>query len=66
MWWDVVFHNTDGPVSKVSKRLEDCLRCVATSRDGFLGYAWPARRQGVTIPAQSEMVVWGRAKAMSQ
>lgn len=27
---------------------------------------WPARRQGVTIPAWSKMVVWGRAKAMLQ
>lgn len=39
---------------------------MATSGDGFLGYVWPARCEGVTIAARSEMVVWGRAKATPQ
>lgn len=34
-----------------------CRRTEVASEDGFLGYIQPARR--VTIPARSEVVVWG-------
>ncbi|XP_014880009.1 uncharacterized protein LOC106941474 [Poecilia latipinna] len=31
--------------------------------DEFKGYVWPAQRRGVKIPARSEVVIWGRARA---
>lgn len=60
--WDLVFHNPTGNAWRTAFGV--CRRTVVTSEDGFLGYIWPSRRQGITIPARSEVVVWGRAKAM--
>lgn len=71
--WDAVFRNVDGPVSFFCKNpkfqnawreaFAVCRRTMVTTEDGFLGYVCPAHRQGTTIPARSEVVVWGRAKA---
>lgn len=70
--WEAVFQNPDGPVSfscqntKFQNAWREafavCCRTMVISEDGFLGYVWPARRQGVTVPARSEVVFWGSAK----
>ena len=40
-----------------------CRRLEAvTNEDGTLGYVWPAGRRRIRVPAQSEVVVWGRAR----
>lgn len=71
--WDVVFHNPEKPLSFScrSPRSQQawreafalCQRTAVTAEDGFRGYVWPAQRRGVRIPARSEILVWGRARA---
>lgn len=74
--WETVFNNPNGPVSFVCQntRFQNawrsafavCRRTVLALEDGFMGYIWPACRRGIKIPARSEVVVWGRAKAGPQ
>lgn len=69
--WDVMFHNPSGPLSFSCQNpkfqnawrtaVAACCRTVVTTEDGFLGYVWPSQCQGVTVPARSEVVIWGRA-----
>ncbi|MEQ2275558.1 hypothetical protein XENORESO_005349 [Xenotaenia resolanae] len=39
-----------------------CQRTAVAMEDEFKGYVWPARQRGVTNPARSEVVIWGRAR----
>ena len=39
-----------------------CRRVEAvTNEDGSLGYVWPDGKRPIRIPAQSEVMIWGRA-----
>lgn len=68
--WDAVFCNTEGSVSFSCQSPKSrnawrtafatCRRTVVATEDGFRGHIRPAHYRGVTIPARSEMVVWGR------
>ncbi|KAG1960383.1 interleukin-1 receptor accessory protein-like 1-A [Pimephales promelas] len=35
---------------------------VVGGEDGYMGFVRPASRKGLTVPARSEVVVWGRAR----
>lgn len=35
---------------------------VVGGEDGYMGFVRPASRRGLTVPARSEVVVWGRAR----
>lgn len=71
--WDAVFRNSEGPARLFCKNPKSqsawnaafatCRRTGVTTDDGHHGYVWAAHRHGVTIPARSEVVVWGRAAA---
>lgn len=71
--WDTVFKDPAGPVSfscqnpKFQRTWREafavCRKMTVTTEDGFLGYIWPAQRKGITVPARSEVVVWGRTRA---
>ena len=71
--WNAVFHKPDGPVNFFcqNKKFQSawrtafaaCRRAVVVTEDGHQGYIWRANRRGVTIPARSEVVIWGRAAA---
>uniref|UniRef100_A0A8C7WZ80 ribonuclease H n=1 Tax=Oryzias sinensis TaxID=183150 RepID=A0A8C7WZ80_9TELE len=68
--WDEVFHN-DGPVSFSCQNPRSqsawrtafamCQRVAVTGKNDFFGHVRLAHRK-VTIPARSEMMVWGRAR----
>ncbi|XP_029967090.1 LOW QUALITY PROTEIN: uncharacterized protein LOC115402705 [Salarias fasciatus] len=68
-----VFNNPEKPLSFTceSPRSQQawreafalCRRTAVSTEDGFKGYVWPAQRRGFKIPARSEVVVWGRARA---
>ncbi|XP_038162776.1 uncharacterized protein LOC119797673 [Cyprinodon tularosa] len=71
--WDVVFRNPGKPLSFCCQNPRSqrawreafflCQRTAVATEDEFMGYVWPAQRRGVRIPARSEVVVWGRARA---
>ncbi|XP_028304061.1 uncharacterized protein LOC114464203 [Gouania willdenowi] len=71
--WDTVFHNPEKPLSfscqspgsqqAWREAFALCRRTAVSTEDGFKGYIWPAQRRGVRIPARSEIIAWGRARA---
>lgn len=70
--WHDLFNHPDGPRMEFKDQgarrawtgaFAVCQRTFAIEgEDGYMGFVRPASRRGLTIPARSEVVVWGRTR----